>query len=211
MWKRMTRALVIVDVQRDFCKGGSLEVPGAEEILKPINELRNTGFFDVVVETQDWHPENHVSFAKNHPGHEVFDAIEESGVKQILWPVHCVQNSVGAEFHPLLTHRDSDILIQKGTDPNIDSYSAFWDNGKQKQTQLKERLVEKDVSQLYVCGLALDFCVAYTCLDGVLEGFETYLILDCSRAISTSSLTMKLLELASSDVKFTYSSLCCKN
>ncbi|GJQ15039.1 hypothetical protein GpartN1_g6830.t1 [Galdieria partita] len=200
----MARALVIVDVQRDFCKGGSLEVPGAEEILNPINELRTRGLFDVVVETQDWHPNNHISFAKNHPGHE------ENGVKQILWPVHCVQHSIGAEFHPLLIRKDSDVLIQKGIDPNIDSYSAFWDNGKQKQTQLKEKLVEENVSKLYVCGLALDFCVAYTCLDGVQEGFETYLVLDCSRAISSSSLTTKLFELATSDVKFTYSSLCCR-
>lgn len=165
----------------------------------------------MVAFTKDWHPENHISFAKNHVGHNIFDTIEDHhGVKQVLWPVHCVQHSKGAEFHPLLIHKDSDILIHKGVDPNIDSYSAFWDNAKQRQTELKKRLVEKNTSQLYVCGLALDYCVAYTCLDAVQEGFDTYLILDCSRAISSASLTIKLNELASSGVKFTYSSLCNK-
>lgn len=149
-----------------------------------------------------------MSFAKNHPGHKVFSTVVENGVVQILWPEHCVQHSKGAELHPMLIRKDSDIVIYKGVDPNVDSYSAFWDNGKQKKTELKERLLEKNVSELYVCGLALDFCVAYTCLDGVEEKFDTYLILDCSRAISTDSLTTKLFELASSGVKFTYSSLC---
>eukprot|EP00871_Galdieria_phlegrea_P000587 jgi/Galph1/1529/GphlegSOOS_G204.1 len=205
----MVRALIIVDIQHDFLSGGSLEVPGGEEIIPYINKLRNGFFFDYVVLTQDWHPANHISFAINHPGCQVLEPIELNGMQQVLWPVHCVQNTKGSELHPnLIRNKSNDIIIQKGVDSNIDSYSAFWDNGRQKETELRKVLSEKGVTEVFICGLAFDFCVAYTCLDAVKAGFVTHVIVDCSRAISTKSLTNKVRELSTSGVSFTYSCLC---
>ncbi len=175
-------ALIIVDVQNDFCSGGALEVKNAESIIPVINQIRDK--FDYVFLTKDWHPLNHVSFAKNHnknPG-EIIEL--KNGVKQILWPVHCVQNSKGADFHPDLIVKNTDIIIYKGEDPEIDSYSGFYDNGHLKSTGLAEKLREFGINKIFITGLATDYCVKFTTIDGIKEGFKTHLIKDACKAVN---------------------------
>lgn len=175
------RALIIVDIQIDFTTGGALEVPHGEEIIPIVNGLQD--HFDLVVATQDWHPSTHKSFASNHPGEKPFGKIMLQGLEQVLWPDHCVQGSNGARFHPQLKMNRVEAVIRKGMDPNIDSYSGFYDNGRKKSTGLAGYLRERHITDIFVCGLAGDYCVAYTVKDALREGFQTSLIEDATRSI----------------------------
>ncbi len=176
------KALVIIDMQNDFIPGGSLAVPGGDEILPIINELQQK--FELVIATQDWHPQDHSSFAKNQPGKKEFDTIILHGLEQKLWPVHCVQNSQGAEFHPNLKSKKIEAIFRKGTNKEIDSYSGFYDNAHLKSTGLSGYLKDKGVNTLYFCGLAADYCVYFSIIDALKEGFETILLEDATKAIS---------------------------
>lgn len=176
------RALVIVDIQNDFVAGGKLEVQNGEQIVPLVNTL--SGHFDLVVATQDWHPQQHKSFASNHPGSNVFDVIKLGGLDQVLWPDHCVQGTRGADFHPQLDTRQIEAIFRKGMDSEIDSYSGFYDNGRKKTTGLSGYLKDRSVDTVYVCGLAADYCVFFTVRDALQLGFKTVLIEDATRAIN---------------------------
>lgn len=175
-------ALIIVDVQNDFVPGGSLEVKEGDQIVHVINSLQQK--FDHLVATQDFHPKNHGSFAANHPGKQPGELIELAGLTQILWPVHCVQGTFGAEFHPELESDSWKAIFQKGKNPDVDSYSGFFDNARRGDTGLGGYLKEKGIQRVFVCGLALDYCVKFTALDARSLGFETYLIADATRAVN---------------------------
>lgn len=175
-------ALIIVDVQNDFLPGGALPVRGGNIVIPRINAAQER--FEIIVATQDWHPRNHCSFAVNHPGHSVGDEILIKGVEQRLWPVHCVQDTRGAEFATELDRNRWEQVFQKGTDPEIDSYSGFFDNGRRKSTGLGEYLRERGVSDVYIAGLATDYCVKYTALDALQLGFKTHLLVDACRGIN---------------------------
>ena len=176
------KALLLIDIQNDFIPGGSLPVPGGNEIIAVCNSLQ--AHFDVVVATQDWHPANHQSFASNHSDKKPFDVIELHGSKQVLWPVHCVQGTEGAEFSPELHMNKVEAIFRKGTVPEIDSYSGFFDNGHRKTTALADYLRGKQIEEVYIAGLAADYCVYYTAKDALQEGFATFVIEDAVRAIS---------------------------
>jgi nicotinamidase/pyrazinamidase len=173
--------LILVDLQNDFCPGGALAVPQGDEVVAVANRLQPS--FDLVVATQDWHPAGHASFAANHPGKSPGDVIELDGLQQVLWPVHCVQGTAGAELHPDLDRHRITRVFQKGTDCSIDSYSGFFDNGHRKATGLGDYLKGRGVTHVYVCGLATDYCVKFTALDAVELGLQTHLILDGCRGV----------------------------
>ncbi|SHN19943.1 nicotinamidase/pyrazinamidase [Cyclobacterium lianum] len=175
------KALLIIDVQNDFIPGGSLAVPGGGEIIPLINGLMDR--FDLVMATQDWHPQDHMSFASNHKGKQPFEQIVHQGLDQILWPDHCVQGTPGADFHPELNIKPIEAIIRKGMDPDIDSYSGFYDNGHRRSTGLTGYLKEKGNPVLYCCGLAADVCVYFTIKDALKEGFKVKLIADATRAL----------------------------
>ncbi len=175
------KALIVVDVQNDFCPGGALPVPWGDEVVPVINRLCTR--FPLVVASQDWHPQNHVSFASNHPGKQVLDVVEVDGQTQVLWPDHCVAGSWGADFHPGLDTRPFRLIVRKGTDPAVDSYSAFRDNRKDRVTGLAGFLRELRVTEVTVVGLATDYCVAATALDAVELGFGTHVFLPACRAV----------------------------
>ena len=174
--------LILVDIQNDFVPGGALPVKEGDQIVPIVNRLQSR--FDLVVATQDWHPLNHGSFAANHPGKKPGDVIELDGLQQILWPVHCVQNTPGAALVPSLGASRVARIFQKGTDPEIDSYSGFFDNDHRKATGLGEWLKAKSVSEVYICGLATDYCVKFTALDAVGLGFKTHLVEDGCRGVN---------------------------
>jgi len=176
------KALIIVDLQNDFLPGGALPVPRGDEVIPLANELQNR--FELIVATQDWHPPNHGSFAANHPGKKPGDRIELDGLEQILWPVHCVENSAGAEFAPLFDTSRVAHVFKKGTDPKIDSYSAFFDNAHRRATGLGDYLKQRAISDVYLLGLALDYCVKYSALDARRLGFNTHVIVDACRGIA---------------------------
>jgi nicotinamidase/pyrazinamidase len=174
--------LIIVDLQNDFLPGGALPVPEGDRIVPVVNSLQLR--FDLVVATQDWHPADHGSFAANHPGRSPGEVIDLQGLPQILWPIHCVQESSGADFAPGLDRSRWDRVFQKGTDPAIDSYSGFHDNGHRQSTGLGDYLREKKVTDVYVVGLATDYCVKFTVLDALQMGFRTHLIEDACRGVN---------------------------
>lgn len=174
-------ALVIVDLQNDFLLGGALPVPHGDEVIPLANELQQR--FDLVLATQDWHPPDHGSFAPNHPGKKPGDRIILDGIEQILWPVHCVQNTHGAEFAPSFDTSRIARVFHKGIDPRIDSYSTFFDNAHRRSTGLGEYLKERSVKNVYLLGLALDYCVNYSALDARQVGFNTHIIVDACRGI----------------------------
>lgn len=176
------RALIIVDVQNDFLPGGTLEVPHGDEVIEVANRI--APLFDVVVATQDWHPLDHVSFAKNHPGHVSGDSIEIDGRPQTLWPVHCVQGSQGAALSERLTLGQHVHVIRKGTDRDLDSYSAFFDNAREHATGLEPLLRGAGAGQLFVLGLATEYCVAATARDALDLGFEVFIVVDGCRGIN---------------------------
>lgn len=175
------KALLIVDVQNDFCPGGALEVPNGDEVVPVINKLSQT--FDVVLQTQDWHPAGHASFASSHEGKKPFESIEMPYGKQVLWPDHCVQESEGADFHPDLETDRTQMVIRKGFRKKIDSYSAFYENDNTTPTGLAGYLRDRDIDHLYVAGLATDFCVKWSVLDGLEKGFAVTVIEDAVKGI----------------------------
>ncbi|MBA6152735.1 bifunctional nicotinamidase/pyrazinamidase [Gelidibacter maritimus] len=175
------KTLLIIDVQNDFMPGGSLAVPDGDKIVPVINNIQHK--FDLVVAAQDWHPQDHVSFASNHAGKSHFDEIEIHGKPQTLWPDHCVQGTEGAKFHKDLDTQRWEAIFRKGTDKEIDSYSAFYDNGHLKSTGLTGYLKEKGVSQLFLCGLAADICVYFSTYDAFKEGFACFFIEDASQPL----------------------------
>lgn len=175
------RALILVDLQNDFCTGGALAVPQGESVVATANRLMP--LVEVVVATQDWHPAGHGSFAVQHPGRKPFELAELGGLPQVLWPVHCVQWTGGAQFHPGLDTRRIAQVFPKGTDPDIDSYSGFFDNGRRKATGLGGWLKAQHVDEVLVCGLATDYCVKATALDAVGLGLRTTLVEDACRGV----------------------------
>lgn len=175
-------ALIIVDVQNDFMPSGALAVKDGDKIVPIINDLQSK--FDFIVATQDWHPQDHGSFAANHEGKKVGEFIDLNGVIQILWPVHCVQGTFGAEFHQGLKKQNWKGVFQKGTNPLVDSYSGFFDNNKMGDTGLSLFLKKHHVTDVYICGLATDYCVKFTVLDALEEGFNTFLVADATKAVN---------------------------
>lgn len=176
------KALILVDIQNDFLPGGALAVAGGDEIVSSANRLMED--FGIIVATQDWHPADHGSFAANHPGKEVFESIDLHGLPQTLWPVHCVRDTPGSEFAPGLDVCRITRVFQKGTRPEVDSYSGFHDNGHRHSTGMADWLREQGVTHLTVCGLATDYCVKFTALDAVREGFQVTLALAACRGVN---------------------------
>ena len=176
----MSQALIVVDVQNDFCPGGALAVPGGDEVVAPINAMMNR--FDAVILTQDWHPAGHSSFASAHPGNAPFETVEMPYGTQVLWPDHCVQGTEGAAFHKDL-RTDGDLIIRKGYRAGIDSYSGFFENDRTTPTGLEGYLRSRGITDLTLAGLATDFCVAFTALDAVRLGFAVTVDLAACRAI----------------------------
>lgn len=174
-------ALIVIDIQNDFCPGGALAVAGGDEIIPRVNALMQE--IALTVLTQDWHPAGHSSFAANHPGAAPFDQIEMPYGAQTLWPVHCVWGSPGAAFHPALHIDPADLILRKGFRPEIDSYSAFFENDRETPTGLAGYLRERGVSQLTFVGLALDFCVGWSALDAARLGFQVRVLEGACRAI----------------------------
>jgi len=177
----LLKALIIVDVQNDFCTGGALAVKEGEQVISVINALQRG--FDLVVATQDWHPPDHQSFASQHPGKSVGDFATVSGIEQILWPDHCVQGKSGAEFVKSLNMRGVREIFRKGTERELDSYSGFFDNQKRRATGLGAYLKEHAVKGVYIVGLATDYCVKFTALDATDLGFKTHVIKDACRGV----------------------------
>lgn len=174
------KALLIVDLQNDFLPGGALAVPDGDQIIPIVNALQRE--FTTVVATKDWHPPNHVSFASQH-GKQPGEVIQVKGGEQILWPDHCVQGSDGAQFHPALETQKIQKVFFKGSDPSIDSYSTFFDNSHLRSTGLEQYLRERGIDEIYIVGLATDYCVKYSSLDGLRLGFKVHVILDGCRGI----------------------------
>ncbi|MGJ8759429.1 bifunctional nicotinamidase/pyrazinamidase [Polaribacter sp. AHE13PA] len=193
------KTLLIIDVQNDFMPTGSLPVPNGDKIVSIINEIQPK--FDLVIATQDWHPEDHISFASNHKGLSPFDIIEIKGISQTLWPNHCLQGSKGAELHPKLNTLKCETIFRKGTNKEIDSYSAFYDNGHLKSTGLAGYLKEKGTTELYICGLAADICVYYSIRDAVKEGFNCFFIEDASEALDNEGFKKIKKEMVDMGVK----------
>jgi nicotinamidase/pyrazinamidase len=175
-------ALVLVDIQNDFLPGGALAVPEGDRVIPIVNHVQPR--FDLVVATQDWHPADHASFAANHPGRSMGEVIDLEGLPQVLWPVHCVQGSPGAELAPQLDWGRIARVFRKGEDPCIDSYSGFFDNGHRRATGLGDYLREQGVREVYLAGLATDYCVKFTALDARQLGFNVYLLEDACRGVN---------------------------
>ena len=193
-------ALLVVDVQQDFCPGGSLPVPHGDEVVPVINRL--TARFNIVVASQDWHPLGHISFASTHPGREPFDTIRLGGQEQILWPDHCVPGTRGAAFHPDLDTTRFVLIVRKGWHPHVDSYSTFFENDHATSTGLEYYLKGLGVEKVYLAGLAQDFCVYYSARDALELGFETFVIENATRGLDQppGSLPDKMRELEESGV-----------
>jgi len=179
----LSEALLVIDVQNDFCPKGALAVGGGDMIIQPINAAMDK--FDIVVLTQDWHPTDHKSFASSHANKEPFDTVVMSYGDQVLWPDHCIQGSVGAGFHPDLNHTKADVIIRKGSNPAVDSYSAFYENDKVTPTGLHGYLKNRDVTKLTLVGLATDYCVAFSALDAAKLGYAVTVRLDMARGIDS--------------------------
>jgi nicotinamidase/pyrazinamidase len=178
-------ALIIVDIQNDFIPGGALAVKGGHEIIQGTNQV--SAIFKRkgarIILTQDWHPLNHKSFASAHPGKKPFEAYSTAGIGPVLWPDHCVQGEKGADFSKQLNTKLADAIIRKGMNPEIDSYSTFLENDKKSETGLSGYLKSLKIFRFFICGLALDYCVYYSALDGRSLGFEVYVIIDLTRGI----------------------------
>jgi nicotinamidase/pyrazinamidase len=180
--KNSRRALIVIDVQIDFCPGGNLAINDGDKIVPAINSIMDK--FDLVVSTQDWHPQSHISFASNHKGKNVYDQIYTNGITQTLWPNHCVQGTSGADFHKDINSNKFNCVIRKGVNPDIDSYSAFLENDKKTETGLHGYLNALKVKDIFLCGLATDYCVYYSAMDAVKYGFNTTLLLNACRGIN---------------------------
>jgi nicotinamidase/pyrazinamidase len=194
-------ALLLIDIQNDFCPGGKLPVNEGDQVVPLANKLMDQ--FEHVIMTQDWHPEGHQSFASNHSFKEAYETVEMDYGTQVLWPDHCIIGSEGADFHPDLQSNKATAIIRKGFRPHIDSYSAFTENDKQTGTGLEGLLKSLGIQKVYLCGLATDFCVAWSALDSQKLGFETVLIEDACRGIDLEgSLDQAMKEMHKAGVKF---------
>jgi nicotinamidase/pyrazinamidase len=180
----MARALILVDLQYDFCPGGALAVAHGDDTIAVANKLMPA--FETVVATQDWHPPNHASFAVNNPGRTVGEVAELDGLPQVMWPAHCVQGTRGAELHDGLDKRRITHVFRKGTDPTIDSYSGFFDNGHKKSTGMGDWLQARGIDDVTVVGLATDYCVKFTALDARGLGMKVTLVTDACRGVNLS-------------------------
>lgn len=188
----MTRALIVIDVQNDFCPGGALAVAEGDQIVPGINELMTD--FDAVILTQDWHPAGHSSFASTHDGKSPMEMIDMPYGPQVLWPDHCIQGSHGAQFHPDLTVDRADLIIRKGYDPAIDSYSAFFENDHKTPTGLQGYLKTRGIDDLTMVGLATDFCVNFSAVDAANLGFRVTVHSDLCRGIDLGGSMQAALE-----------------
>ncbi|MDO4228243.1 MAG: bifunctional nicotinamidase/pyrazinamidase [Capnocytophaga sp.] len=180
------KVLVIIDVQNDFMPSGALPVAQGDSIISAINAEMHKGY-DLIVATQDWHPQNHQSFASNHVGKSPFEVISLHGTEQILWTDHCVQGTFGAELHKELDVRPISAIFRKGMNPQVDSYSAFFDNNKKENTGLHGYLQDKRITEITFCGLAGDFCVAYSVNDALALGYKVKLLDDGIKSINTEN------------------------
>lgn len=185
-------ALILVDIQIDFLPGGALAVPEGDAIVPVVNSILSR--FDLVVATQDWHPPNHKSFASNHADAKPFEQTTLHGLPQTLWPDHCVQGTPGADFAPSLDMRPVEAIFRKGTDPEIDSYSGFFDNGHRKSTGLADYLRGKEITSVYLAGLAGDICVWFTALDAAEAGFQTTMVSDACRPLDAAAFAAQAKE-----------------
>jgi nicotinamidase/pyrazinamidase len=197
------RALLVVDVQNDFCPGGSLAVESGDEVVSVINRVMPG--FPRVIATQDWHPPGHVSFASSHPGRKPLDTVDIQGIEQVLWPDHCIRASVGAELHPRLETGRVGLLIRKGMSRELDSYSAFFENDHRTDTGLRFYLEGMGVRELFVCGLATDYCVRASALDAARLGFRVALVRDACRGVDypKGSVTEALAAMEKAGVRMT--------
>lgn len=177
----MKRALILVDIQNDFVPGGALAVTEGDKVVPVANRVQSA--FDLILATQDWHPGDHGSFASQHPGTKPGDVIDLNGIPQVLWPDHCVQGSKGAEFHPGLDRSRIAMVFRKGVDREIDSYSGFFDNGHRRGTGLAEYVRSRNLTDVYIAGLATDYCVKFTALDGRTLGLNVFVIEDGCRGV----------------------------
>ena len=202
----MATALVIVDVQNDFCEGGAIPVAKSLEIIPLINQLRDCGLFNYVFLTRDWHPEDHYSFYTSHQGAKPWHklTLDDGETEMMMWPVHCVEQSAGADFHPDLIVRTTDIIVDKGTDKFTDGYSGW--GTVENPTILESELRARDVTRVYVCGLAYDYCVGETAEGAALKGFETFLIEDASRAVAPETKAEMRCRLLDARVQFVLAS-----
>ena len=178
------KALLLIDIQNDFLPGGALAVRQGDEVVRVANRLART--YDHVVATQDWHPADHMSFASQHPDHKVGDVIRVDGLDQVLWPDHCIQGTPGAEFPRELDQSRVEHVINKGTDPTIDSYSGFFDNARRKSTGLADYLRGRGIDEIHIAGLATDYCVKFTAIDGVDLGFKVVVLSEAVRGVERS-------------------------
>lgn len=196
----LTEALIVVDVQNDFCEGGRLAVTGGSEVVAPINALMRE--FGVIVLSQDWHPADHMSFASQHSGKKPLELIEMDYGPQVLWPDHCIQSSGGAEFHPDLDTNRAQLIVRKGLHRSIDSYSAFFENDRVTPTGLDGFLRNRGVTSVTLVGLALDFCVLYSAMDAVGHGYTTHVVENACRSIDVGgSLEAARVAMADAGVK----------
>lgn len=196
--------LLLIDFQLDFLPGGALAVAEGDAILPLLNDLQPR--FDLVVATQDWHPAGHRSFASAHPGRELFSEIAWQGLPQRLWPDHCVQGTPGAQLHPGLSLDRVEAIFRKGTDPDLDSYSAFFDNGHRRATGLSAYLRARGITRVFVAGLASDYCVYFSAKDARGEGFEVAVLEDASRGIAPESMAAAKADLLAQGVRFVQAS-----
>ena len=176
-----TDVLLVIDVQNDFCPGGSLGVEDGDKIIKNINSIQDK--FNNVVLTQDWHPKNHSSFVTEYKDKEVFSTVKMPYGDQTIWPAHCIQGTKGADFHKDLNTLKANTIIRKGFRREIDSYSAFWENDRVTPTGLEGSLKSLGVNRVFVCGLALDFCVAYSAIDSSIAGFDTFVLMNATKPV----------------------------
>jgi len=177
------KSLIIVDVQNDFFEGGALAVPDSNSIIPVINGLQDK--FESIIVTKDWHPVNHKSFASNHPGKNVFDVIDLNGIQQVLWPDHCIQVFPGSDIHnDINIQKDKANFFYKGMDPEYDSYSIFFDNAKKHCSGLDKFLNVNNIKELFICGLATDYCVKYSVIDAIDLGFKANVIADATKAVN---------------------------
>jgi nicotinamidase/pyrazinamidase len=199
------KALIITDIQNDFCPGGSLATKKGAEIIERINPLSRNGNFDLIVATQDWHPANHLSFASNQKNHKAYDIIDTDHGIDVLWPDHCIAGTKGAEFHPDLDLTQINMIIRKGSNPKLDSYSTFLENDENTPTGLTGYLKEHDISDVYLCGIATDVCVYNSAIDAMNFGFNTYVIEDACAAVDVpaGSLQKAIKSMLSRGIKFT--------
>lgn len=198
----LNQCLIIVDVQNDFLSHGALSVPNGEEVIAPINDI--VDLFDTVVYTQDWHPENHISFASNHSDRKILDVIELDYGTQVLWPNHCVENTKGAELASNLKIASKAHFVKKGIHSQIDSYSGFLEADRKTPTGLAEWLKARGIKQVFICGLATDFCVSWTALDAKNLGFDVLVIEDACRGLDINdSIKQEKLKWQANGIKVT--------